>query len=131
MNNLKEINNVFSELKFSNINISNTNDSKWGDYQTNVAMMYFKKVKDELSLKNPKEFGNYLIEKIKNSNNDNISTIEIAGPGFINITLSDNYLIKFIDTIIESNQPQFSIPKPKKIIVDYSSPNVFKIHYYW
>ena len=57
---------------------------------------------------------------------NNISNIEIAGPGFINITLSDNYLIKFIDKIIESNQPQFNIPKPKKIIVDYSSPNVAK-----
>ena len=126
MNNLNEINNIFNELEFSKINISNTNDSKWGDYQTNVAMIYFKKVKDQLSLKNPKEFGNYLIEKIKKSNNDNISNIEIAGPGFINITLSDNYLIKFIDKIIESNQPQFNIPKPKKIIVDYSSPNVAK-----
>ena len=78
MNNINEINNVFNEIKFSdNINISNTNDSKWGDYQTNVAMMYFKKVKDELSLKGsvlicnpvPKKYSipNNIIEKAINS----------------------------------------------------------------
>jgi arginyl-tRNA synthetase len=126
MNNLKEITNIFNNLELNNdIVITKTIDPKWGDYQTNIAMMYFKEVKQKLNLKNPKEFGNYIIEQM--NDNINISKMEIAGPGFINITLSDSYLVNFINKIIEGNQPIFNkIDDNQKVLVDYSSPNIAK-----
>jgi arginyl-tRNA synthetase len=125
MNNIQEINNIFKGLDFEKINISKTSDSKWGDYQTNLAMMYFKKVKQRLGLKNPREFGNYIINQV--NNNINVSKMELAGPGFINITLSDKYLENFINLITKLNQPIFNkIDHEKKVIIDYSSPNVAK-----
>tara|TARA_B100001248_G_C27382692_1_gene457897 strand:- start:62 stop:1801 length:1740 start_codon:yes stop_codon:yes gene_type:complete len=125
MNNLDELSNVFKQLNFDNIIISKTNDSKWGDYQTNLAMTYFKTVKQKLNLKNPREFGSYIISNV--NNNENVSKMELAGPGFINITLSDKYLTKFVDKIVEINQPLYSkIETKKKVIIDYSSPNVAK-----
>ena len=125
MNNLEELTNIFNCLEFNKVNITKTTDSKWGDYQTNLAMKYFKQVKKKLDFNNPTEFGKYIIEKV--NNNPNISKMELAGPGFINITLSDSYLIKFIDKIVEYNKPIFNqINDNKKVLLDYSSPNVAK-----
>ena len=131
-NNLFELNNIFSNVLKSMLElddkypkISKTNDPKWGDYQTNVAMMYFKHAKKIIDLKNPKEFGNKIIDNLKE--NKIISNLEIAGPGFINITLSDLYLTSLIDKIVEDESPiQTSLDKSKKILIDYSSPNVAK-----
>ena len=125
MNNLEELNYIFDKLQYQKIIITKTTDSKWGDYQTNLAMMYFKQERNKLGLKNPKEFGSYIINQV--NGNENISKLELAGPGFINITLSDKYLTKFVNKIVEFNQPIFSkIDNQKKVIVDYSSPNVAK-----
>ena len=125
MNNLDELTNIFNKLEFNKVIITKTSDSKWGDYQTNLAMMYFKQIKEKLGLKNPKEFGSYIIEQVQN--NDNVSKMELAGPGFINITLSDNYLTKFVDKIVEFNKPIYTtIDSGKKVVIDYSSPNVAK-----
>ena len=125
MNNLQELSNIFNKFEFNNVNITKTSDSKWGDYQTNLALMYFKQIKKNLDLKNPIEFGSYIIEQVQN--NDNVSKMELAGPGFINITLSDNYLRKFVDKIVEFNKPIYTTTEfEKKVVIDYSSPNVAK-----
>ncbi|MEI6578892.1 MAG: arginine--tRNA ligase [Eubacteriales bacterium] len=52
---------------------------------------------------------------------------EAAHPGFINITLSDDYLLDVINQV--SNDEKFGIPQaenPETIIVDYGGPNVAK-----
>ena len=54
-----------------------------------------------------------------------ISKLEVAGPGFINLYLSKNWVADNVMKIIENG----CIPPPterKRIIIDYSSPNIAK-----
>lgn len=52
---------------------------------------------------------------------------EMVRPGFINLTLTDTYIAKHMDTL--SNDPRIGVPlatNPLKIVIDYGGPNVAK-----
>jgi arginyl-tRNA synthetase len=54
------------------------------------------------------------------------SELSIAGPGFINITLTDEYLAGYVDGIAGDPRIGVSEEEAKKIVVDYGGPNVAK-----
>ena len=75
----------------------------------------------------PRELANLVVEAIAAQSNPLIERLEVAGPGFINIHLSDAALIQRANEI-EGDLGKL-IPQadaPKKIVVDYSSPNLAK-----
>lgn len=89
----------------------------FGDYSSNIALVLSKKLQ-----KNPGE----VAENIKNKINNKIfNKIEIAGPGFINFFLSDKV---FIDSLkkIDDDFGRGKELKSKKIIIDYTDPNILK-----
>ncbi len=93
---------------------------KFGDYQSNVALALPKQLKQA-----PREIAEQIIAHLQV--NDMCETPEIAGAGFINFTLKPTYLATLLKEIhpderlgIESTSTQ------KKIIVDFSSPNIAK-----
>lgn len=87
-------------------------DEQFGDYSTNVALQLAGKLD-----KNPREIASVLVEKIQSSD---IAKMDIAGPGFINIYLTDQ---AFIDML--HREP--SLPyKDKVVVAEYSDPNPFK-----
>lgn len=93
-------------------------DMSHGDYATNVAMRYAK----ELS-KNPRELAEEIISKILNENL--IEAVEVAGPGFINFRIKDEHFQKEISEIDETIG-KLQTHTGKKILVEHSSPNLFK-----
>lgn len=102
------------------IMVENTKDKKNGDYATNLAMLLAKPMKMK-----PIEIANLIVKAIPQ--NDKITKVEIAGPGFINFFVSKNYLASQIEAIL-NDQHLGVIPtsSPETIVVDYSSPNVAK-----
>ena len=82
----KEIEKVF-ERKFKNIDIQYSTKKEFGDFQTNFAMTTSKIIG-----KNPREIANEIIEKFESD--DIIEKLEVAGPGFINIYLKNNFINK-------------------------------------
>lgn len=59
--------------------------------------------------------------------NEIIQKAEVANPGFINITLKDNYLLYFSNEI--ANDEKLGIPQVEKretVVIDYGGPNVAK-----
>ncbi|MBI5077779.1 MAG: arginine--tRNA ligase [Candidatus Yonathbacteria bacterium] len=62
-------------------------DSLHGDYSTNAALVYGKKISVS-----PREFAGKLVEKILETSSGDIEKIEVAGAGFINFFLSDSAL---------------------------------------
>src|SRR5205085_7157911 len=61
------------------------------------------------------------------ASHEDIEQISIAGPGFINFTLSKHYIQKQIKSMWGSSScGVLSTEKPATVVVDYSAPNVAK-----
>lgn len=94
-------------------------DARFGDYQTNAAMVIAKQEK-----KNPREVAQQLVEELKIND---IAKLEIAGPGFINFRLATPFLEQQITWLAKDPRCGVSsLKKPKTIVIDFSSPNVAK-----
>ena len=92
-----------------------------GDYQTNIALRYFKDVKSKYNFKKPTEFAELIVsELITSDSNGYFKDIKCSNPGFINFILSDKLIVSFAMSI--SNPFNENI----NTIVDYSSPNIAK-----
>jgi len=126
---LKDIlkrNNKLDEFeKFSkNIIVASSKD-EFGDYQSNVSLTLSKLLRN-----NPKEIASEFISSLQR-NEEILSLceiIEVAGPGFINIKLKKTIYIKQLISNLRCDR--IGIPlacdKNKKIVVDFSSPNIAK-----
>ncbi|HEU4966259.1 MAG TPA: arginine--tRNA ligase [Candidatus Saccharimonadales bacterium] len=90
-------------------------DEQFGDYATNVAM----RLAGALH-KNPREVANALADKLRAVLCDTASEVSVAGPGFLNIRLSDAALAR-----AASEEPAASFAG-KTVLVEYSDPNPFK-----
>lgn len=90
-----------------------------GDYQINDAMSLAKTYH-----KNPHE----IAEDIKNEleKDARFTNLNIAGPGFINITLTDEYLQKLLNMINTDVNVVIDKREKKKVILDYGGANVAK-----
>ena len=92
---------------------------EFGDYQYNGTMAMAKQYG-----KNPREIATEIVESIKK---DNVyKDINIAGPGFINITFSDEQLIKHVNDLNENINLNYENDNPKMIFLDYGGANVAK-----
>ena len=93
-------------------------DKKHGDYSTNVALVLAKKLN-----KSPREVAELIKEKI--GKNKLFAKIEIAGPGFINFFIADKV---FVDNLKEIGKDygRGTELKNKKVIIDYTDPNILK-----
>lgn len=99
--------------------ISESSRPEFGDFQANGAMAAAKEMGS-----NPRQLALNILDKI---NLDGIADkVEIAGPGFINIFLSNEFLNKTIQKLISQKSLGVLKPKPQKVVIDYSSPNLAK-----
>lgn len=119
---LKEL--IYQALTSENITFDKENivieipkDNTHGDYASNVAMQLTRILK-----KNPREIASELITKL---DADYIEKVEIAGPGFINFYVADDYLYENINTIIQLQDEygKSNIGNGKKINIEYVSAN--------
>lgn len=106
------------------VHLEHPEDNTFGDFSTNVALAYSKQLK-----KNPKDFAEELVEDLKDEKLENVTAVEIAGPGFINFKITDEYFAKeIIETSKDlENIGKISTDKGKKIMIEYTDPNPFKV----
>ena len=98
-------------------------DLAHGDYATNVALASAKIVG-----KKPTDLAQEIVHELTGMNVPEIANLEIAGPGFINITLTQDFFIESIQKILEAGNDfgNLKTNKGKNILVEHSSPNLFK-----
>lgn len=89
-------------------------DEQFGDYATNVALQLAKQLN-----KKPHEVAETIADHVKRQSS-HIKKVEVAGAGFINITLTDKALWQ-----LTHSEPVQALAG-KTIIVEYSDPNPFK-----
>lgn len=95
-------------------------DTRFGDYQTNAAMVAAKALK-----KNPREVAASILTHLKVD--DLCKAPTVAGAGFINFTVLDNALSDAVNQVgLDERLGVERVPKPKTIVIDFSSPNVAK-----
>ncbi|WP_448548265.1 arginine--tRNA ligase [Thalassotalea fusca] len=93
---------------------------QFGDYQANGVMGAAKKLKT-----NPRELATKVVENLDLSGI--ASKVELAGPGFINIHLDNDWLAKQLATMSQDSHLAVSQSTiPQNIVVDYSAPNLAK-----
>ena len=103
-------------------NVITASKPEFGDYQSNGVMSVAKKTGT-----NPRQLANDVVKKIVADAHPLIAKLEVAGPGFINIHLSDSVLMQRAYEIQSDTQKLISTTnKVDKIVVDYSSPNLAK-----
>jgi len=95
-------------------------DEKFGDYQVNCAMP----LKGRLG-KPPRDIAQQLLDAV--DLDDLCSNVEVAGPGFINLTLNDVLLKSKLRRIgADSRLGVAPTEQPRTLVIDFSSPNVAK-----
>lgn len=90
-------------------------DEQFGDYATNIALQLAGRMH-----KNPREVAEDLAVKIRETLHDKAADVSVAGPGFLNIRLSDTTLTAAMDM-----QPAKTL-EGKMYVMDYSDPNPLK-----
>jgi arginyl-tRNA synthetase len=100
--------------------IVGASNPQFGDYQSNIALSLAKELGQQ-----PRAIAQQLIAKLNVE--DLCETPEIAGPGFINLTIKPVYLETQLNSL--QKDVRLGVEKAKhtqKVIVDFSSPNIAK-----
>lgn len=113
------LNELSIEFNLESIVVEVPKKREQGDFSTNIAMQLTKVLKD-----NPRNIAEKIVEVLSENTNE-IKTIEIAGPGFINIYLNDEYVFSGISNVIKQgeNYGSSSIGKKEKIDIEFVSAN--------
>ena len=123
---LSHLKKIFSESQLSafpeTVSAIEIATSGHADYQCNSAMKLAK-----ILQKPPRQIAEQLVLESKKYDTEKaIEKLEIAGPGFINIHVSSDFLIRELTRI--KDDPRLGIPPlaARKVIIDFSSPNTAK-----
>jgi arginyl-tRNA synthetase len=121
----QSITQVLESMQISGVNftLEHPTDLSHGDFACNAAMICAKQLG-----RNPKELASEIVSALAALELSEIETITVAGPGFINIALSKNFLTDFNHQVLDQSS-QFgssNIHTGKKILIEHSSPNLFK-----
>jgi arginyl-tRNA synthetase len=114
--------NRLKELNFCNDNVKILFEkpklAQFGDVSTNIAMLLTKKMK-----KNPLDIANTIVEPFANGY-EFIQKVEVAKPGFINITLKNEFYINKLNEVASKpNYGKSDIASGKTVLVEFVSAN--------
>ena len=116
---MNAVNKLYPEKDLKPIEITIATNEKFGDFQTNFAMMNSKIIGG-----NPRKIAEDIVNAVEE--NKIIEKFEIAGPGFINIFLKNEYLAKFVSKMTTEKFEFTELDTKGDVIIDYSSPNIAK-----
>ncbi|MEV6866693.1 arginine--tRNA ligase [Streptosporangium subroseum] len=101
--------------------------SQFADYQANVAMSLSKRLR-----RAPREVAQEIADHLTGSAEDASGepfpgTVEVSGPGFLNLTLSDDWIATQASEVLAD--PRHGVApsaSPQIVVIDYSAPNAAK-----
>lgn len=113
--------NLFPEVEernLQNINVESPREASFGDLATNVAMALAKPLS-----KKPQEVAAQILVEIKKL--PEVEIAEIAGAGFINITLKNKFYYSVLDAILKLKNDfgKSDLGKKQKVNVEFVSAN--------
>ena len=103
----------------TNLAIEPSNRKDLGEYQLNDAMQLAKTYHE-----NPRVIAEKIVDILKED--ERFTNINIAGPGFINISLSNKYKVEILNKLYKDIYSNIDKKEQKKVIIDYGGANVAK-----
>ncbi|HSW90272.1 MAG TPA: arginine--tRNA ligase [Patescibacteria group bacterium] len=92
----------------------------FGDYTSNIALQSQEKG-------NPRLVAQGIVDKLLALKPEFIKEIDIAGPGFINFWIKDEFLVQNAKQVVANFHAQIpNLGKGKKAVIEFSSPNIAK-----
>ncbi|QGX92271.1 arginine--tRNA ligase [Tatumella sp. TA1] len=94
-----------------------------GDYQIDSIIPLAKQLQ-----RPPRQLAEQVVEQMKSSSEvtARAESIEVAGPGFINIRLKNSWLAESFTALADDPRLGVARQSPSHVVIDYSSPNVAK-----
>ncbi len=122
---IKELKNLYGQdpiaigFQEAELTINNTKPEFEGDY-TLVLFTFVKQLK-----KSPEQLGNEIGEALVKANPDIFTAYNVI-KGFLNLTISDNYWLGFLQSNFSNTKFGNQPANGRKVMVEYSSPNTNK-----
>ncbi|RCV47702.1 arginine--tRNA ligase [Marinitenerispora sediminis] len=93
--------------------------SQFADFQSNAALALAKRLR-----RKPREVASEIAAHLEAD--DVVGGVEVSGPGFVNLTLRDDWIARETRDLLAD--PRLGVPEPPRqnIPLDYSAPNVAK-----
>ena len=115
----KYLNNLLNDLGYIDEECTLVSSSMpdLGQFQINIAMPLAKKYH-----KNPRDIASEIVNNLDNR----FTNVNIAGPGFINLSFSDNIIIDYMNKSLKDFNTHIDKDKSKTIIIDYGGANAAK-----
>ena len=107
------------EIDLPQIMIEKPREEAFGDFSTNIAMQIVKQAK-----KAPRQIAEVIVQNI-NKEGTFINKVSVAGPGFINFYLDNEWLYETLSLIDERKEKygEVNIGKGSKVMVEFVSAN--------
>lgn len=111
--------NLATEEEIPHITLEKPKEKEHGDFASNIAMQLARVAK-----KAPRQIAEELVAHM-NTDKANISKIDIAGPGFINFFMKQDFLTSIVPTILqaEENYGKSNVGNNKRVQVEFVSVN--------
>ncbi len=104
------------------IQLKHPEDLSHGEYATNLALLLSSRLK-----RPPLKIAHEIRQKLEDRKISDVTSISVAGPGFINIFLSESHFITQLERVLSGNGlVKSSNLNNKKIMVEYAHPNTHK-----
>ncbi|MBT3184445.1 MAG: arginine--tRNA ligase [Nitrospina sp.] len=102
---------------FPEIVVEKPKDEKMGDFSTNVAMTMAKSER-----KNPKVIAESVARYLENGD---LSQVEVAGPGFINLKMSHEFFLQRLKNAVKQGNDfgQSDVGQGTKVMIEFVSAN--------
>lgn len=117
----KLIKQVINDLGYnvSEVSIIPSSRKEFGDYQYNGVMNIAKELHQ-----NPREIALLIVDKLKE--NKDLINVNVQGPGFINISFSNETLTSYLNEMSKNININYESDTKKTIFLDYGGANVAK-----
>ena len=111
---------AFPEVDTAAVSVAETANPEFGDYQCNAAMALGKRLG-----KSPRDVATAAVGRA--GEHGAVEKIDIAGPGFINLYLKNEWLCRHLERLAGSDRLGVPLPgEGKTVVMDYGSPNMTK-----
>ena len=112
-------------IEIQNLDLDYPENSEFGDFSTNIALIYAKSVKSS-----PKELAEKILDGFKKDMPEFVESVSVAGPGFINFKIKDRVFTEGIIGIqskeAKKQKSKDSGNSQRKVLIEYTDPNIFK-----